>query len=80
MPIILNWPVMWIIKANSQTENMCYGGWYFEGSGLNLDAVTKALANDVSMLNLRIGYFHKGQIVADGITIVYTSDSVLMGY
>lgn len=67
------------IKANGQTVNFGHGGRHLEGTGLNVDAVNQALANEVSTLNLGTGQFHKGQIIVDGITIEYTSYGVSEG-
>ena len=44
-----------------------------------MDSVNKALANEVSTINLSTGQFHKGQIVVDGIIIEYTSYGVSEG-
>ena len=54
-------------------------GRHLEGTGLDVDAVNQALANEVSTLNLGAGQFHKGQIIVDGITIEYTSYGVTEG-
>ena len=67
------------IKANGQTVNFGHGGRHLEGTGLNVDAVNQALANEVSTLDLGTGQFHKGQIIVDGITIEYTSYGVSEG-
>ena len=61
------------IKVNGRTVNFGHGGRHLEGTGLSVDTVNQALANDVSALNLGTGQFHKGQIIVDGITIEYTS-------
>ena len=50
------------IKANGQTVKFGHGGRHLEGTGLNVDAVNQALANEVSTLDLGTGQFHKGQI------------------
>ena len=61
------------IKVNGRTVNFGHGGRHLEGTGLSVDTVNQALANEVSALNLGTGQFHKGQIIVDGITIEYTS-------
>ena len=61
------------IKVNGRTVNFGHGGRHLEGTGLSVDTINQALANEVSALNLGTGQFHKGQIIVDGITIEYTS-------
>ena len=61
------------IKVNGRTVNFGHGGRHLEGTGLSVDTVNQALANEVSALNLGTGQFHKGQIIVDRITIEYTS-------
>ena len=67
------------IKVNGRTVNFGHGGRHLEGTGLSVDTVNQALANEVSALNLGTGKFHKGQIIVDGITIEYTSYGVSEG-
>ena len=67
------------IKVNGRTVNFGHGGRHLEGTGLSVDTVNQALANEVSVLNLGTGQFHKGQIIVDGITIEYTSYGVSEG-
>lgn len=57
------------IIVNDTTVNFGHGGRHLEGTGLNVDLVNQALANEVSSRNLSPGQFYKGQIVVDGITI-----------
>ena len=67
------------IRVNGQMVIFGHGGRHLEGTGLNVNVVNQALANEISTVNLGIGQFYKGQIVVDGITIKYTSYGVSEG-
>ena len=67
------------ITVNGKTVNFGHGGRHLNGTGLDINVVNEAIANKVSTIKLGVGEFFKGQIVADGITIEFTSYGVSEG-
>ena len=67
------------IEANGKTITFGHGGRHLEGTGLDVNMVNQALANEVSTLKLNVGQFYKGHIVIEGITFEYTSFGVSEG-
>lgn len=50
-----------------------HGGRHLEGTGLSVEEVNDAIANDVANVHPGTGKFYKGRIEINGKTIEYTS-------
>lgn len=61
------------IHIGKQEIRFGHGGRHLEGTGLSSAEVNKAIAKEVSRLNIEPQQFYKGRITVNGITIEYTS-------
>lgn len=64
------------VKVGDTNVTFGHGGRHLEGTGLSVDEVNNALANEVVKVHPGTGKFHKGQIDINGKTIEYTSFGV----
>lgn len=60
------------IEVNGKTINFGHRGRHLEGTGLDINEVNQAIANEVSKVHPGTG-FYKGSINVEGTTIEYTS-------
>ena len=61
------------IHVGKQEIRFGHGGRHLEGTGLSTAEVNKAIAKEVSRLNIEPQQFYKGRVTVNGITIEYTS-------
>ncbi len=66
-------------NIGGKTVTYGHGARHLEGTGLGINQVNEALANEVAKVHPGTGQFYKGQVSIGGITIEYTSFGVSDG-
>ncbi len=61
------------IKVGDTNVTLGHGGRHLEGTGLSVDEVNNAIAQDIANIHPGTGKFYKGRIEIEGQTIEYTS-------